>query len=60
MQETGELDLSDFEGDFECLSGTGARVLEVEGLQGSLKESCACKVCGGSVEFCEDIHRRRG
>ena len=32
VQETGELDFSDFEGDFVSLSGTGARVLEVEGL----------------------------
>ena len=59
VQETGELDLSDFEGDFECLSGTGARVLELEGLQGSLKgslkEICACKVL---VSRCRPLPER--
>ena len=55
----GELDLDAYEGYLE--TGTGSRVVELQGLCDAICQRCVCRECGGwPVEVREDLHRQEG
>ena len=55
----GELDLDAYEGYLE--TGTGSRVVELQGLCDAICQRCVCREYGGwPVEVREDLHRQEG
>ena len=57
----GELDLDAYEGYLEDVSGTGSRVVELQGLCDAIRQRCVCReCCGWPVEVREDLHRQEG